>query len=104
MCGIVGLFFKGAGATPKLGVLLSGMLEQLGGRGPDSTGFAVYGDAAPAGAFKASLQAPEVAYDWTGFEAELAAAFPLSGASRHHSSHAVFTIGADPASFAAWLW
>src|SRR6516165_9122280 len=95
MCGIVGLFFKSGAATPQLGALLSGMLCQMGERGLDSTGFAVYGDAAPTGAFKASLHAPAAAYDWAGFEAELATAFPIAGAARHHGSHAVFTIGAD---------
>ena len=103
MCGIVGLFFKSGAAVPKLGVLLSRMLAQLGERGPDSTGFAVYGEAAPAGALKASLHAPGAAYDWAGFETELAAAFPLAGAARHHDSHAVFTIGADLSLLAAWL-
>jgi glutamate synthase domain-containing protein 1 len=103
MCGIVGLFCKSGGAMPQLGALLAGMLAQLGERGPDSTGFAVYGDAAPKGAFKASLHAPASGYDWAGFEAELAAAFPLAGAPRHHGSHAVFAIGADQPQFAAWL-
>src|SRR4029077_535094 len=32
------------------------------------------------------------------------AALPLAGAARRHGSHAVFTIGADPPQFAAWLW
>jgi glutamate synthase domain-containing protein 1 len=103
MCGIVGLFFKSGAAMPRLGALLSRMLCQMGERGPDSTGFAVYGDAAPKGAFKATLHAPAAAYDWAGFETELAAAFPLAGAARHHDSHAVFTIGADLSLLAAWL-
>ena len=103
MCGIVGLFFKSGAAMPRLGALLSRMLCQMGERGPDSTGFAVYGDAAPKGAFKATLHAPDAAYDWPGFEADLAAAFPLAGPARHYGSHAVFTIGAEPPQFAAWL-
>jgi glutamate synthase domain-containing protein 1 len=103
MCGIVGLFFKSGGAIPNLGALLAGMLAQMSERGPDSTGFAVYGDAAPEGAFKASLHAPAAAYDWAGFEAELAAAFPFAATGRRHGSHSVFTIAADPPELAAWL-
>jgi glutamate synthase domain-containing protein 1 len=104
MCGIVGLFCKSGAAMPQLGALLAGMLAQMSERGPDSTGFAVYGDPAPKGAFKASLHTPDAAYDWGDFEAELAAVFPLAGAPRRRGSHAVFTIGADPSRFAAWLW
>ena len=47
MCGIVGLFFKARTASPALGPLLAGMLREMAERGPDSTGFAVYGDDAP---------------------------------------------------------
>lgn len=44
MCGIVGLFLKDAGLEPQLGALLAGMLGTMCERGPDSAGFAVYGD------------------------------------------------------------
>ncbi|KQP01001.1 glutamine amidotransferase family protein [Methylobacterium sp. Leaf93] len=43
MCGIVGLFLKNPDLEPRLGSLLSTMLETMTGRGPDSAGFAVYG-------------------------------------------------------------
>ena len=51
MCGIVGLFLKRDGAGRDLGRLLGGMLGELAERGPDSTGFAIYGDDAPEVAF-----------------------------------------------------
>jgi glutamate synthase domain-containing protein 1 len=44
MCGIVGLFLKQPKLEPELGALLSDMLVVLSDRGPDSAGFAVYGD------------------------------------------------------------
>jgi glutamate synthase domain-containing protein 1 len=44
MCGIVGLFLKNPDLEPKLGALLAGMLGTMCDRGPDSAGFAVYGD------------------------------------------------------------
>ncbi len=44
MCGIVGLFLKTQRHEPELGRLTALMLEQMRERGPDSAGFAVYGD------------------------------------------------------------
>ncbi|GAN78126.1 class II glutamine amidotransferase domain-containing protein [Acidisphaera rubrifaciens] len=48
MCGIAGLFLKSPALEGSLGALLAGMLDVLAGRGPDSTGFAIYGDEAAA--------------------------------------------------------
>jgi glutamate synthase domain-containing protein 1 len=47
MCGIVGLFLKDPALEPQLGAMLAAMLEVMSDRGPDSAGFAVYGDGAP---------------------------------------------------------
>ncbi len=44
MCGIVGLFLKEPDLEPQLGRLLAEMLVVMTSRGPDSAGFAVYGD------------------------------------------------------------
>lgn len=57
MCGIVGLFLKDRALEPELGALLAGMLATMCDRGPDSAGFAVYGDATP-GAVKLTVRAP----------------------------------------------
>jgi glutamate synthase domain-containing protein 1 len=103
MCGIVGLFFKRGATTVSLGSLLAGMLSQMRERGPDSTGFAVYGEQAPPGAFKATLRARDGGYDWAALEGELANAFALACSVREYSSHAVFTIGSDPEALFAWF-
>ena len=68
MCGIAGLQITNPGLRPRLGELLVPMLGMLAGRGPDSTGVAIYGDAAPPGATrtKYSLRAPRDGYDWDG--------------------------------------
>jgi glutamate synthase domain-containing protein 1 len=55
MCGIVGLFLKDERLAPELGALTAAMLVTLSDRGPDSAGFAVYGDRAP-GAAKLTLR------------------------------------------------
>jgi len=103
MCGIVGLFFKHGAATQALGPLLAGMLAQMRERGPDSTGFALYSDEAPPGAFKATLCAPDRECDWAALEGEFGSAFPLACPARTYGSHAVFTIGGDPEPVFAWL-
>lgn len=103
MCGIVGLFFKHARGEQALGPLLAGMLLEMADRGPDSTGFAVYGDHAPEGAFKATLYSADPAIDWQGLEAELGASFPLAGPIRALGSHAVFTLRASEVALRDWL-
>ncbi|MGY4103476.1 class II glutamine amidotransferase [Nocardia sp. R16R-3T] len=44
MCGIVGLHLRDEALYPQLGTLLTGMLDHMCDRGPDSAGMAVYGD------------------------------------------------------------
>jgi len=44
MCGIVGLHLRNPQLYPRLGELLTGMLCEMGERGSDSAGVAVYGD------------------------------------------------------------
>jgi glutamate synthase domain-containing protein 1 len=47
MCGIIGLHLKNSALAPRLGELLTEMLEAMTTRGPDSAGIAVYADEAP---------------------------------------------------------
>jgi glutamate synthase domain-containing protein 1 len=47
MCGIVGLFLKTPKLEPQIGGLTAAMLEVMSDRGPDSAGFAVYGNPSP---------------------------------------------------------
>ena len=42
MCGIVGIYLKKKNLYDKLGSYLSGMLDNMSTRGPDSAGFAIY--------------------------------------------------------------
>ena len=68
MCGIVGLHLKNPGLQPRLGELLTQMLEAMTTRGPDSAGIAVYADREPAlagqaGELRYSLRSDET-IDW----------------------------------------
>jgi amidophosphoribosyltransferase len=71
MCGIAGLQITNPELRPRLGEFLVPMLGMLAGRGPDSTGVAIYGDEAPPGQVKYSLRAPRDGYDWDGLALEL---------------------------------
>jgi glutamate synthase domain-containing protein 1 len=62
MCGIVGLHLKNPGLQPRLGELLTQMLEAMTTRGPDSAGIAVYADR-DGPDLRYSLRADE-AIDW----------------------------------------
>jgi glutamate synthase domain-containing protein 1 len=59
VCGIVGLFLKEQDLRPRLGTMLGQMLQVMTDRGPDSAGFAVYGDGA-AGHFKITVRGPNL--------------------------------------------
>jgi methylamine---glutamate N-methyltransferase subunit A len=58
MCGIVGLFLKDPALQSSLGRFTAAMLATLTDRGPDSAGFAVYGEGT-SGAMKLTLRGPD---------------------------------------------
>jgi len=64
MCGIVGLYLKKPELEAQLGKLFEPMLEAMTDRGPDSAGFAIYGDEVADGWVKLTLQAADIGYDW----------------------------------------
>ena len=55
MCGIVGLYLKKKTLHNKLGLYLSGMLDNMSSRGPDSAGFAIYNNKQSKKYYKYSL-------------------------------------------------
>lgn len=71
MCGIVGLYLKNPALESQLGKLFEPMLESMTGRGPDSAGFAIYGDEVQDGWVKLTLQAVSEDFDWSTFAALL---------------------------------
>jgi glutamate synthase domain-containing protein 1 len=102
MCGIAGLFIKDPTLEPDLGRLLALMTSTLRGRGPDSAGFAIYGDATP-GLVKLTFAAPE-GTDAEALAARLLAALGVGGIAAIRHTHAVVTLPAeDVARAEAWL-
>ncbi len=66
MCGIVGLYLKDPALEPQLGKLFAPMLAAMSDRGPDSAGFAIYGDEVGPGRIKLTLQHEDPTFDWSG--------------------------------------
>src|ERR671916_2003256 len=102
MCGIAGLFSKSLDVSEGLGSHLGEMLLQLGDRGPDSAGVAIYRDPAPSGSSKVSLFSPDPAQDWEGVRAALDEAFG-AGEAEARGSHAVIVVETDAGEAQAWL-
>ena len=73
MCGIVGLYLKNPALESQLGKLFEPMLESMTGRGPDSAGFAIYGDEVQDGWVKLTLQTVNESFDWSVFIEQLKA-------------------------------
>lgn len=75
MCGIVGLYLKNPALESQLGKLFEPMLLAMTDRGPDSAGFAIYGDEVADGWVKLTLQSVDASYDWKALMGALEAAW-----------------------------
>lgn len=92
MCGIVGLFIKDPALEPELGRLAAGMLATMSDRGPDSAGFAVYGEGDDKHT-KLTLRAPSAAAMKDTAD-KIGRAFSGVGITLH-DTHAVVSIEDD---------
>jgi methylamine---glutamate N-methyltransferase subunit A len=102
MCGIAAFFAKTPAREAELGQLFSPMLSCLSGRGPDSAGFALYRNPAPAGQIKVTLQSPRPE-PWE--ELIYALAEDLGKVSSHKvlASHCVITMATDESDLRVWI-
>ena len=91
MCGIVGMLIKNPAMRDQLGELMTPMLVQMGARGPESAGVAVFRGELPESERKYSLHAPVWDYDWAGFEAEFIKSFGTQAQMVVKGNHAVLT-------------
>jgi methylamine---glutamate N-methyltransferase subunit A len=103
MCGIVGIYCKSPAVGDQLGRHLGRMLVQMGDRGPDSAGVAVYRDPAPDGSSKLSLHAPDTAVDWADVVAQLGEALGVEASRVVGSQHALVTVQADAETTQAYV-
>jgi glutamate synthase domain-containing protein 1 len=103
MCGIVGLFAKSPRIEEQLGAHLAAMLVQLGDRGPDSSGVAVYRAPAPSGSSKLTLFSSDPDEDWEGITDALRVAFGGAFTAAVRGSHAVVVVETEAAEAESWL-
>jgi methylamine---glutamate N-methyltransferase subunit A len=103
VCGIVGLFFKDDRYEARLGELLSPMLTALADRGPDSTGFAIYGSGSP-DRVKITVHSPSGANPFERLGERMSSGLDLLVASSPRSNHCLLSVPSDGVERAlAWL-
>ncbi|MDP9940224.1 class II glutamine amidotransferase [Ectopseudomonas alcaliphila] len=103
MCGIVGLYLKKPELEGQLGKLFEPMLEAMTDRGPDSAGFAIYGDEVADGWVKLTLQATVDGYDWQALMGKLEGRLGCSLDWFRNASAAVLKVHCDEAGARAAL-
>ncbi|MCX4187097.1 class II glutamine amidotransferase [Methylophaga sp. OBS4] len=94
MCGIVGLYLKNNEYENRLGELFAPMLIAMTDRGPDSAGFAVYGDAVNDG-IKLTLRHEDENYDWAKLAKEIETALNTTVEWFQNSKVAVLKVNAE---------
>jgi amidophosphoribosyltransferase len=102
MCGIVGIYLKNKDLHSKLGTLFCPMLKEMGDRGPDSSGFAIYRENYNNN-FKVTLYSPDKGYQWKAIKNLLKKDQNISIDIKKISTHAYFEITMDPKMFRTWL-
>jgi hypothetical protein len=103
MCGIVGLYLKNPALESQLGKLFEPMLEAMTDRGPDSAGFAIYGDEVGDGWVKLTLQATTDNYDFKALVSALEGKLGASLDWFQNASAIVLKIQAEEAAVRAAL-
>ena len=103
MCGIVGIYCKSPAIGDELGRHLGRMLIQMGDRGPDSAGVAVYRHPAAVDSSKLSLHAPDTAAGWADVVAHLDEALGVEASHVVGPQHALVTVRTDAESAQAYV-
>ncbi len=103
MCGIVGLYLKNPNLEPRLGEFVSNMLEEMGDRGPDSAGVAIYRNPAPQDGSKVSLFSENKFENWQAHTDQISQSFELDFQLEIHASHAVLSSKAPVEAIGQWI-
>ncbi len=103
MCGIAGLYLKNPELRPRLGKLFEPMLIEMTDRGPDSAGFAVYGDPVADNRIKVTLASDDEEFNWKHLDAELEEALNCDVQTKVLANHAVLDTDASESDLRAWL-
>lgn len=103
MCGIAGIYLKKRELEPQLGEFVADMLAEMGDRGPDSAGVAIYRNPAPENGSKVSLFSTDPDEDWHRREAEISSHFECEFNFAVHASHAIFSSKTSVDKAEAWI-
>ena len=97
MCGIVGLYLKDRRMEREMGGLFATMLVCMTDRGPDSAGFAVYGNEPPEGWLKVTVRHSGGGYDWDALSGRLGRRFSCEARLQVNANYAVIAVRAAAA-------
>ncbi len=103
MCGIVGLYLKNPALESKLGELFEPMLIAMTDRGPDSAGFAIYGDVVADGGVKLTLRHPNQDFDWGDLADSIRVNLKTELSWFKNANVAVFKVAVDENSIRSFL-
>lgn len=103
MCGIVGLYLKNDKYESQLGALFTPMLIAMTERGPDSAGFAIYGDEVGDDWVKITLRHADIDYDWNALSEGLKHSLGGEVIWFKNDRVAVFKVQADEAAIIDYL-
>jgi glutamate synthase domain-containing protein 1 len=103
MCGIVGLLIKDPAQRHRLGEWLTPMLVQMGSRGPESAGLAVFGEPTTDARRRFALFAGDWHYDFAALAATCRRHFDTDVALEPHGNHAQLVAAVDPQAMREWL-
>ncbi len=99
MCGIIGLFLKDKTLSERLGEMFAPMLDCMGNRGPDSAGFALYGNVVPEGCIKITLRHGSMEHDWKTLADKLQEKFDGQFDFATNGNYAIFKLEAKQSEF-----
>lgn len=90
MCGIVGLYLKNKALEGQLGAMFAPMLVAMTDRGPDSSGFAIYGDEVDSDSIKLTLRHIDETFDWQALAQAMGQALSCQVSAFQNGRVAVF--------------
>ena len=103
MCGIVGLYLKSKAMEKQLGALFAPMLISMTDRGPDSAGFAIYGDEVDEGYTKLTLRHDDANYDWSSLAEAMQSALACPVEWFKNDKVAVFKAQSEVSEISAYI-
>ena len=103
MCGIVGIYLKKQELEPRLGEFVADMLDEMGDRGPDSAGVAVYRDPAPENGSKVSLFSADPDEDWQNRRDQISTHFDREFKLAVYASHAILSSEVSVSDVEPWV-